>query len=65
MHRVVASRRMCACCVGQVVAAREITEGLVLRQETVPLGVLMVIFESRPDALPQVCDGLRVSSGAA
>jgi len=39
---------------GRVTAARELTGGLVLRRVTVPLGVLLVIFESRPDVYPQL-----------
>ena len=39
---------------GRVTAARELTNGLVLRRVSVPLGVLLVIFESRPDVYPQL-----------
>ena len=48
--------------VDRVLARRELAAGLVLDQVTSPLGVLLVIFESRPDALPQIA-ALALRSG--
>ena len=46
----------------QVQSRLEITEGLVLEKMTTPIGVLLIIFEARPDALPQIAS-LAIRSG--
>ena len=48
--------------VGKVKAKRMLGDGLCLEEVTSPIGVLLVIFESRPDALPQIA-GLAIKSG--
>ena len=50
--------------IGSVELVRELDEGLVLSQVRVPIGVIGVIFESRPDALVQIAS-LAVKSGNA
>lgn len=48
--------------VGAVQIHRELDEGLILKRITCPLGVLGVIFESRPDAVMQI-SSLAIKSG--
>ena len=49
---------------GQVILQRELDENLILEQQRCPLGLLGVVFESRPDALVQIA-GLALRSGNA
>lgn len=49
---------------GKVKLRRLLDEGLELTQITCPLGVLAIIFESRPDAAPQI-GSLAIKSGNA
>ena len=47
---------------GQIQIKRELSEGLFLERKSVPIGVLGVIFESRPDAVMQI-SSLAIRSG--
>ena len=47
---------------GVVKSKRELADGLELTLSTVPIGVLMIIFESRPDSMPQI-SALALASG--
>ena len=49
---------------GKHLAVTELDHGLVLHKESCPLGVIAVVFESRPDVLPQVAS-LALKSGNA
>ncbi|MGN0778988.1 MAG: glutamate-5-semialdehyde dehydrogenase [Aristaeellaceae bacterium] len=50
--------------IGETTLARELTEGLTLYRVTCSIGVIGVIFESRPDALVQIAS-LALKSGNA
>src|SRR5262245_50575744 len=50
--------------VGRVVQETELDDGLVLRKVQAPIGVLAMIYESRPDAGPQIA-ALSIRSGNA
>ena len=57
-RRFADSARVCV----QILSRMEISEGLVLDKTTTSIGVLLIIFESRPDALPQIA-ALAIRSG--
>src|SRR5215475_12270283 len=50
--------------IGKRLAITELDEGLILYKESCPLGVVAVVFESRPDVVPQV-SALAFKSGNA
>ena len=49
---------------GKRLAVTELDEDLILEKESCPLGVIAVVFESRPDVIPQVAS-LALKSGNA
>ena len=49
---------------GKLLAATELDPGLILHKESCPLGVIAVVFESRPDVVPQIAS-LALKSGNA
>jgi glutamate-5-semialdehyde dehydrogenase len=50
--------------VGKTLSKTQLDEGLILEKRSVPLGVIGIIFESRPDVLPQILS-LILKSGNA
>ena len=50
--------------VGRLLSRRELDQGLILEKQAVPLGVVGIIFESRPDVMPQILS-LVLKSGNA
>eukprot|EP00271_Cylindrocystis_brebissonii_P006035 TRINITY_DN18578_c0_g1_i2.p1 TRINITY_DN18578_c0_g1~~TRINITY_DN18578_c0_g1_i2.p1 ORF type:complete len:666 (+),score=117.93 TRINITY_DN18578_c0_g1_i2:9-2006(+) len=48
--------------IGRTLKKMEIADGLILEKQTWSLGVLLIIFEARPDALPQIA-ALSIRSG--
>ncbi|KAL3650194.1 Delta-1-pyrroline-5-carboxylate synthase [Castilleja foliolosa] len=50
--------------VGRILKRTELSEGFILEKTSSPLGVLLIIFESRPDALVQIASlALRSGNG--
>ncbi|GKU92004.1 hypothetical protein SLEP1_g5792 [Rubroshorea leprosula] len=48
--------------IGRILKRTQIADGLILEKTSCPLGVLLIVFESRPDALVQIAS-LAIQSG--
>nr|AGT02598.1 glutamate-5-semialdehyde dehydrogenase [Strigomonas oncopelti] len=48
--------------IGRVISAKELDNNLLLVKQTASIGVLLIVFESRPDSMPQIA-ALALSSG--